>query len=262
MTQCFFAFFILLLTSFSVTEAVILESQHFSEIVSHVTPETLVILDIDDTLIVPKQMLGCDEWFQFRLKKYQKEGMTSSQALEKALAEWEAVRHLTKMEIVEPGTEEIVKSLQNQGHCIIGLTTQGLALATRTTQQLKENCIDLSLTAPEKSCYIHLNDHGVLYRDGILFTSGTPKGAALFKLCQMIDYFPKRIVFINDKASHLADIEVVAQKYEVEFIGLRYAYSDKRKNSFCAEIAELQFSHSTLNHLLSDEEAFELKKRR
>ena len=41
------------------------------------------------------------------------------------------------MQLVEPGTDKIVQSLQQKGTCIMGLTIQGLALATRTSQQLK-----------------------------------------------------------------------------------------------------------------------------
>lgn len=233
----------------------IIESPHFKDIVAHATPETLIILDIDDTLIIPVQMLGCDEWFKFRIENHRAEGMNPSQALEKALSEWEAVRHLTKMEIVEPGTDTIVHSLQMQGYPIMGLTTQGLALATRTAQQLKQNHIDLSLTHPGEDCYFRIHGHGVLYRNGILFTSGSSKGESFQKLCEEIGYTPQRVIFINDKASHLEDIESVAQKMGIEFLGLRYAYSDKRKAAFLSHIAEFQFSHSTLDHLLSDEEA-------
>ncbi|MES2274001.1 MAG: DUF2608 domain-containing protein, partial [Chlamydiota bacterium] len=71
---------------------------HFDELISEITPETLILLDIDDTLLVPVQMLGCDEWFQFQLQKHQGTGLSVQDALEKTLAEWEAVRHITQME--------------------------------------------------------------------------------------------------------------------------------------------------------------------
>jgi histidinol phosphatase-like enzyme len=235
--------FIALLFSFALCAATI-ETNHFREILDHTTPDTLIILDIDDTLLIPTQMLGCDEWFLHRVKQT---------SLEKALAEWEAIRHLTKMEIVEPGTEEIVATLQNSGHTVLGLTTQGLALATRTVQQLKENHIDLSLACPFSNDHYFINKHGVLYRQGILFTSGTPKGEALFKLCDDLQYKPKRILFINDKATHLADLEKTALERGVEFIGLRYAYSDARKAKFSTEIADIQFR--PFEHILTDEEA-------
>jgi len=250
--------FILSLSIFLSTclNAQIIEIKNFGEIEKHVTPDTLLLLDIDDTLLIPAQMLGCDEWFQCRWQHYQNEGFSKSDSLEKSLAEWEAIRHLTKMEIVESGTEEIVAKLQDQKFTVMGLTTQGLALATRTEQQLNENAIDLTLTAPsDHDHYLTVNEHGVLFRNGVLFTSGTHKGKALFGLFKQLGYTPKRIVFINDKATHLQAVEVIAEEQGVEFIGLRYAYSDTRKAAFSREVANYQFLHSTFTQLLSDAQA-------
>lgn len=244
---------------FVALQAEIVELNSFKDLSSHLTPDTLVVLDIDDTLLIPKQMLGCDEWFQYRLQQRKSEG--TPDALEKTIAEWEAVRHLTQMELVEPSTEKIVQSLQNSGYCVMGLTTQGLALATRTVEHLNEQGIDLTLTAPaQEDVYFTVNKHGVLYRKGILFTSGTSKGESLFQLCKEINQSVNRIVFVNDKATHIADIEAAANARKVEFLGLRYAYSDAKKAAFRPEIAELQFNRSSFSTLLSDEEARVLSK--
>lgn len=234
----------------------IIEARHFREISEHVAPDTLILLDIDDTILVPIQMLGSDEWFTYQWKTHENEGMNRVEACEKTLREWEAVRHLTAMELVEPETNATIQDLQAQGFCVMGLTTQGLALATRTVQQLEQHHINLSKTAPSPQDYfLSSESHGVLYRHGILFTSGTKKGKALFQLCEKIGYFPKRILFINDKASHLTDVETAANERKIPFLGLRYAYSDARKALFRPEIADWQFTHSSFAHILSDEEA-------
>ncbi len=238
-----------------------IEFHSFKDLASHLTPDTLVVLDIDDTLLITKQMLGCDEWFIYRMNQRKSEGMSPSAALEKTLSEWEAVRHLTQMEIVEPNTESVIQSLQKQGYCVFGLTTQGLALATRTIQQLNEKQIDFTVSAPtQEDVYFPLKQHGVLFRKGVLFTSGMPKGEALFQLCKMINRPVSRIVFVNDKATHIADIEEMAKKQSVDFLGLRYARSDAKKAAFIPEIAELQFHHSNFGKILSDDEARSLLK--
>ena len=77
-----------LLSCVSSVQGKILETAHFHEIVPHITPDTLIILDIDDTLLLPVQMVGCDEWFNLRWKKHEAAGLPKSEALEKALAEW------------------------------------------------------------------------------------------------------------------------------------------------------------------------------
>jgi hypothetical protein len=233
----------------------IIECQHFNEIYEHIDKETLIILDIDDTLLIPEQMLGCDEWFLTRLRHHQKH-LLPNEALEKALAEWEAIRHLSSMMLVEPNTDTIIEDLQNNHYQVMGLTTQGLALATRTSLQLKEQHIDLSRTAP--SCedhYFLINKHGILFRNGILFTSGQSKASSLKALCQVMNVHPKKIVFVNDKASHLKDVEQYALEANIAFTGLRYGFSDFRKKNFSQDIADYQFSHSSFDKILTDTQA-------
>ena len=243
--------------------AIIIETTNFQKMTGFIAPNTLFILDVDDTLLIPTQALGTDVWFGYRMGQYLEKGESHSDALEKTLAEWEAIRHLTQVAIVEQGTETVIEQLQKT-HPLMCLTTQGLALATRTLQQLESLQIDPSIAAPYKNDLYFMNGHnmstnvqGVLYRKGILFTSGTHKGKATLKFLEMIDYHPDRIVFINDKASHLQEVEDSVKEKGIEFIGLRYSYSDERVSQFDKHLADFQWKYSTLDHLLSDQEAAE-----
>lgn len=236
--------------------AEIIETKNFIEITRYIDAETLFVLDIDDTLLEPVQTLGTDAWFLSRLDHHLQIKKDYFLALDRALAEWEAVRHMTDVQIVEEGTSEIIHQMQKNSIAMMGLTTQGLALAHRTVVQLHSISIDLSLTAPSaQDCYFINGRNGVLYREGILFTAGTAKGEALIKFLDTIHYHPKRIVFINDKKTHLEDVEKSVELRNMHFVGLRYGYSDQRVANFCKEIAEIQWTHSTFGHLLSDEEA-------
>lgn len=235
----------------------ILETAHFKEILQHAQPNTLVLLDIDDTILVPKQTLGSDVWFTYRFKHHL-QNYEREQAFDKALAEWEAVRHLSEMEIVENGTVEVIRELQNKNITVMCLTTQGLALATRTVNQLLSLGVDPLLTAPSKDDHYFINSHGVLYRHGVLFTSGTPKGTALTKLLEIIDFKPKHVVFINDKLTHLKDLESGLLTENIPFTGLRYSYSDERVKNFDPRIADIQWNCSSFGKILSDEEAKDL----
>ncbi len=251
--------FFILLMGISSLIAEIKEAARFSDLAGNATPDTVIILDIDDTLMAPAQMLGSDTWFEYRLKSYQGQG--NPLALEKTLAEWEAIRHLSQMSLIEPEISNVLLEMQKKGIEIMGVTVQGLALATRTVLQLGGLQIDLAKTAPhgEDFCF-PVNGHTVLYRQGILFTSGKAKGESFFQFCERNGKLPKRVVAIDDKLSHLQSLEKEANKRGVEFIGLRYGFSDARKAAFSPDIAEYQMSHSTITHLLSDNEAAEKMK--
>ncbi len=235
------------------------EIPHFHQVLSHITEETLVILDIDDTLLIHKQMLGCDEWFLRRVKFYQDAGMSIVDSVEKSVIEYNMIHYLTEMEIVEPGIDSVVDRIQKMPCRVMGLTTRGFCVALCTGRQLRKNNIDLTKTAPSsQDYYFQMGNEGILYKNGVLFTAGTHKGEAFFHLCDAIDYLPKRIIFVNDKASHLAQVEEIAKSRNIPFIGLRYAYSDSRKATFNSEIANYQLRHSSLEHLITDEEAHSL----
>lgn len=246
------------LAAFGFLAAEIFETKHFSEITQHIGSDTLVIFDIDDTLLIPAQTLGCDAWFVTRLNYNKQFIQDFNVAKDKTLAEWQAIRHITDVIIVEEGSDAIIKELQANNIPIIGLTTQELVLCKRTEVQLKSLNIDLSMTAPSKQDHYFVNKNsGVLYRQGIIFTSGSSKGEALVKYFEATNYYPKNIVFVDDKKSHLNDVEKNIAGKNIHFTGLRYGYGDERVANYNQQIADIQWAYSTFNHILSDEEAAE-----
>lgn len=229
------------------------EVLHFEELKKYVTPDTLVILDIDNTLIEPVQTLGSDQWFYHQFEGYVNAGMSKSKALEKALAEWTAVQSITKVKTIETNIAAIVRTMQEEGFQMMGLTTRGLGLATRTIEQLQTVSIDLYVNSPCSDDHYFMNGQGILFRKGILFTAGTDKGKTLSKFLALIDVQPKRIVFINDKATHIAEVERMASEQGIPFLGLRYGFTDEKVNHFNKAIADIQFG--AFGHIISDEAA-------
>ncbi|MBS0623973.1 MAG: DUF2608 domain-containing protein [Verrucomicrobia bacterium] len=248
-------FFLIALISIKFLPADIIEVMRFEEIERYLEPDTLIILDIDNTLLEPIQELGTDQWFVHRRDWYEQQGYTSGESLEMALAEWEAVQNITKVMAVERSTPGIVTQLQ-QKYIVMGMSTRGLALATRTVYQLKDIGINLasaSLTAEDVPL---LNPQAILFRKGILFTSGTHKGRALLKLFEQLHYTAKRIIFVNDKATHLREVEVACEESHIPFIGLRYGFLDEKVKAFRSDIARVQFENFKM--ILSDKEALNL----
>ncbi|MEC7840289.1 MAG: DUF2608 domain-containing protein [Chlamydiota bacterium] len=237
--------------SYATSEIIEVNSIH--EIKNYIGPETLILFDIDNTLMEPTQTLGSDQWFQHTLKERRNNGMKREDALDLTLSQWMSIQSVTKVKVVEEGTAELIDHLQKEGFTLMGLTTRGLGLSTRTVFQLKSLDINLTTTAPTHEEIFFINHHGVLFRGGILFTAGTNKGMALAKFLHLIGKEPENIVFINDKWSNIREVEVVAEKYQVPFTGLRYSYTDEKVANFNPELAEMQFKE--FGHIISDDEA-------
>lgn len=233
--------------------AEIYETYNMSELYNHLKPGMLVVFDIDNTLIEPVQELGSNQWFEKRIKEYISYGHNKGEALEKALREWTAIQSITLVKLVEPGIDTIIKDLQNQGYTVMGLTTRGLGLSTRTVEQLQTVGIDLTMTAPTQEEVFFMNERGVLFRGGALFTAATHKGEALRKLLEASSYAPTSIMFINDKYSHLVPVEEYCSNDNIPYVGLRYGYTDEKVKNHRKQIADVQFYH--FGHILSDDAA-------
>ena len=232
------------------------EIDRFHKLAPLASQDTLVLIDIDDTIFIPSQTLGSDVWYSSRLEKHKAAGLSQVEAKERALAEMRAVRQLTKVELVEPDTAEVIFGLQQQGIFCFGVTAQGLALATETVRHLGSLGVDFSKSVPfdQTDCYFLNNNHCVLFRQGVLFTSGTPKYSSIDLLLKEKGYQPKAIILIDDKEKHVVDMDAFCQEKGIPFLGLRYSFSDVRIRAFDEKLAEYQWTHSTFAHILSDEE--------
>ncbi|MBS0627863.1 MAG: DUF2608 domain-containing protein [Verrucomicrobia bacterium] len=243
--------------------AEIVEIAYFEEILNHITDDSIILCDIDDTILIPEQMVGSDEWFCALYQKHKEEGLTSEVAFKISLAKWEMVRHVTSMSLVQPTTAFVIQDIQDRGVLVMGLTTQSLTLMERTPGHLEEEGVSFEKTTPFED-HIYFTQvkkgktSGVIHYKGILFTSGTHKGESFFTLCEKGGYTPKRIIFINDKETHLKEIEESAEKRGIEFVGLRYGYSDAIKANFKMEVAEAQFEGIPHRNILSNEEALKM----
>jgi hypothetical protein len=231
----------------------IYEIKQIHEIHIHLHQDQLVIFDIDNTLMEPIQQLGSDQWFRYRIKEHQNKGMDYASALERTLPEWTAIQNITRVKPVEQNTAKCVHELQTKKYSVMGLTTRGLGIATRTVEQLMTIGIDLSITAPATEEKFFMNDGGVLFRKGILFTAGTHKGKALKKFLNLIKFQPKSMLFINDKMENLKEVEMMCTEEHIPFTGLRYGFLDEKIKKFRKDLVDVQFDH--FGHILSDEAA-------
>lgn len=233
--------------------AEVVEIKYISELEKYIKDNSVIIFDIDNTVMEPIQEMGNDQWFNHRLSFHKDNGHNEEESLEKALFEWTAVRYLTDMKLVEPHTASLIRDLQNKGKVVFALTTQAPGLALRTIHQLNSLGIHFEKTAPSKDAFTLEKDGTCFYHLGVLFTSGAHKGEIIQKFFEYLKWKPGHVVCINDKASHLKPIDLTCKEIKVPFVGLRYGYLDEKVQSFRKDVADTQFNN--LRKLLTDQEA-------
>jgi hypothetical protein len=245
--------------SFSNAWGDIRETPTIETLLSSVDQDTLVVVDIDNTLFAPVQTLGTDEWFYYYLQKLKKEGMPAQKAIEKAKDLWIAIQSSSDISTLEDKTPHVINQLQNDKFIVMAMSTRDVSYADVTLRQLISLGINMKKAAPSFNTFTVEGVDRVLFRDGVLFTSNNHKGKALLAFLKQLHFTPKKIVFINDKESPLKEVEEIVEPQGIKFLGLRYSKADERVKNFRPDLADIELQF--FGKVLSDEAAEALVKK-
>jgi hypothetical protein len=210
------------------TQAEIIEIEEFKRILDYTSPETLVLLDIDNTLLEPiaENQVGSDQWFTQIIKE-----ITPVQA---AIDCYCSTVLQTPMTIVESTIPDILKHIQQQT-VVLGFTMRSIILAPRTVDQLKQNSISLGSRYQNRGFMLETKYPIMLY-ENIIFCQGYKNSKALFAVLDAYDICPKMILMIDDKRHYLEDIERGCIFRGIKFIGLCYGYLNAKVTSFLKKL--------------------------
>jgi len=206
------------------------EINFMEEIMPEIDAETLVIFDIDNTVIEPTGQVGSDQWYYFLVEKYQSsENLSLSQAHQKAEHMWNLMQPLIVTKPVEQQTPEIIARLQEKNIPIMALTARSREIAEITRLQLQAHNVDFQRSAPE----INYNFNKTRYTGGILFQGeGYNKGETLVNFLKHTILSPKKIVFIDDKEKNTTNVNRALQEYGMKHVEFRYAQTDMKVREF------------------------------
>ena len=233
----FFVFFMVLMSPFLYAE--IRECSSIQEILCEIRPNTLFLFDIDNTILRPCQTIGSDEWVDYYWKKKEKEGLSGEELRRSVIELWIAIQVLSKTELIEKSSPEVIESLQNRGFSVMALSSRTESIARTTRLQLRSVGVDMSRSNPSKDSFFLKENLRVWYEGGILFTGGQNKGKALVSFLHHIGMHPEYIVFVDDKTHCLEAVEKET-KGEVRFIGLRYNRADPIVKALSPSVAETE----------------------
>lgn len=226
--------------------------------------ETLVIFDINDVLFESRELLFKEQNSDL-LKELLNEGSKVPPILFSVVAQGPIV-------YVDKKFVEIICYLQKKNVKVIALTN-GLvgscgyvkSMEGLLIQQLHDLDYHLEKSWPDlKNAQIYISkskDRKILFEEGIVFAnksiSKTSKGESLLAFFKYSGFYPKKVIFIDDKLKNLKSVSSVLEKEGIEFIGFEYTKARNRKDLpiITKEHAKLQLSILKKAHkLLSDDE--------
>ncbi len=160
----------------------------FASLLQYITPGSLVAVDIDDTLI-RKATFGCSlltslgtrQFSEYLKTQYRSASFAEKQDITNALS-----RELGSFVLAEDEIAQVVRTLQERGVYVFGLTARSSNLSEITTRSLASLGIDLNLAAPPTLPARVLDTQtNTAVVDGIVYCNDTDKGVVFQRLLDL-----------------------------------------------------------------------------
>lgn len=222
---------------------------------------TLLVIDIDNTMLAMEEDLGSDQWFEWQefLLEHEPDSphlvATDFGALLKAQG---VLFDRGKMRPPQPDLPEMIQQLQARGVPTLVLTSRGPDFRAATERELARNGYDFTgsvlptsgVPRGEFLPYDPLNMSGVglssyeaeLYRlraprpasfaNGVFMTAGQHKGAMLLTMLHKADRKPKAVVFIDDHGRHVHRVYDAMVRRGIETTVFHYHREDDNVKRF------------------------------
>lgn len=219
---------------------------------------TLVVFDIDDTLLTATEFFGSDKWYDWqRGRALSPNGQPLATAeVDKVSCLFDTLGITYEIATNRP-TQENMASLVNQvNNDLLMLTARSGNYRAATIRELSSNGLDFSDKAltPTDVGYHYNFTHGgrsanISYVDGVFMVQGMDKGVLLLDLLARVGRTYEAVVFVDDKTHNINNMANALQKANIDFYGFQYVKIDKTVS--LEEVTQAQAAASDLTQLLS-----------
>ncbi|MGS2719776.1 DUF2608 domain-containing protein [Paraglaciecola aestuariivivens] len=218
---------------------------------------TLVILDIDDTLLTASEFFGSDKWYDWqRGRALQPNGQAQPISEQDKVACLFDVLGMTYEIASNIPTQANMQSLvaQVQQDLLI-LTARSGNYRAATMRELNRNGIDLktkALTAKDQGLHYPKTHNGrtatLSYVDGVFMVQGMDKGVMLLDLLKRLNKSYQAVVFVDDKSHNINNMANALKSAGIDYYGFKYTRVDKTVSS--QEVKHAQAAANDLMQLL------------
>lgn len=235
--------------------------------VKNVNDDTLVIFDVDNVLLQPKDQLLKHYYEKFmEFYKDAKARLNPAQADEL----YSLMLIQRQIEPVDNNMVKLINKTQKNGikvlaltHCYIKPFGKISSIEDWRIKELKRlgYYFDKSWNKLKnkelKPLLSKDSTKNSVFKQGIVFTNGHSKGDALKSFLNYAGFMPKKILFIDDRRKFLESVETFAQKSGIEFLGIEYTVvEDSKVTPLNKKRSQLQLDTLEKEHKwLSDQEA-------
>lgn len=230
----------------------VLDSKDISVVTSHIGSDTLVLLDLDNTVFRSPTSLGSAQWFYHLVETGKASGLDRASAVTAYYPFYAHTQRFCPAETCDPRMADLIRSWQEQGYAVLGLTSRQPVLASTVIGFLDNLGINFSHN-PWNHANIALAGKAVgCWYCGVIFAHDlNDKGEILHQFLNQVDASViKKIVFVDDLPHNIEAVQRVAESRRLAYVGLRYGIEDERVAAFDPAIAEIQLAY--LDSVLPD----------
>lgn len=153
---------------------------------------------------------------------------------------WNILEPKIKYSVTEKEVPELLNSLHKKNIKTIALTAREWKVCNSTHQELKSTGININtipiydkeiLIKPENGKYGYGYKNGIIFLiRGKDFNKKTQKGRVLLNFFKKIKYFPEKIIFIDDRNDNIQDVFNYLLSKNKSIIGINYKYKNLDEN--------------------------------
>lgn len=241
----------------------------FEEALKTVNSQTLVLFDVDETLIVPKDLI-LNPYSKEVWKKYAKQTIENPEIVPPGKYDdnyfFGMVLIKIEYEVVDPKVVKIIHSLQRRKIKTIAFTKMMIgpvgpivSMEDWRIEHLKRFQMDFSAAFPEfPEIKLNVLSTGIpsLFKKGVLCANKQDKGPVLIAFLDAIRWKPSRVIFIDNRFDYLKSVEVALEGSGIEFLGFHYKEVENRPRFVNEDLAKFQLLHlAQTGEWLSDSQA-------
>lgn len=259
----FYKIFLLLIFAASSLNAKLIECQRLHEILPFIDENTLVVFNINNVLTVSSQDAGTTPWAEEHIARISAEkNLPKPHATNLFIPLWHDILIASDVELFDPNAEAIIRYLQSNNIKTMALTNRYVEMGYPTHRQLRSVGIDFAKNPPfPEDFFIQGTESPTKYIEGIIFNGLINfKGDSLAAFLKQIKYSPSKLIYIEDKPKHLAQVEQAITALGIPFIGVHFGALELQRQAYRPDLAALQVHYHF--DILDDASAIRLYQRR
>lgn len=220
---------------------------------------TLIVFDIDDTLLTATEFFGSDKWYDWqRGRALGKNGQTlHTSKNDQVSCLFDTLGMAFEIAINQPTQQDMADLIHGVENDVLILTARSDHYRGATMRELARNDLDFSdkaLTPPDVAYRYTFTLDGrsatVSYADGVFMVQGMDKGVMLLDLLKRVDRKYDAIVFIDDKSKNIDNMANALKSAGIDFYGFHYTRIDKSVTA--KEVSQAQATAGALKRLLTE----------